>query len=103
LCGDHRRQQPSGACSWRAGDNGCTSRKGGIGRTSDEEAAAARLGETSKAPHLAAPATESRDLEGSCDVPGNASGRALRLRGLAVVRSEAADERIRVIGREMSG
>jgi hypothetical protein len=39
----------------------------------------------------------------SCAVPSKASGRVLCLRGPAAVRSEAASERIRAIGRGTSG
>jgi hypothetical protein len=42
--GVHWRQWPGSARRWRAGSNGCTSRKRGIDRTSGGEASAARLG-----------------------------------------------------------
>jgi hypothetical protein len=63
VCSVHQKQRPGGTCRRRAGGSGYTSRKGGIGRTSGGEAAAARLGEGSSAPRLAGLATEHRDLE----------------------------------------
>jgi hypothetical protein len=87
VCGVHRRQRPGGACRWRVGSSGCKSWKGGIGRTSGGEAASARLGEGSRAPRLAGPATEHHDLEV-----------AVWLKGPATVRSETAGERVRAIG-----
>jgi hypothetical protein len=67
------------------GGSGCTSRKGGIGRKSYGEAAAVRLGEGSSAPRLAGPAAKCRDSKAA-----------------ATVRSEAAGERIKMIGRGTS-
>jgi hypothetical protein len=59
VCGVHRRQRPGGS--------GCTSWKGGIGRTSGGEAATTDLREGSNAPRLAGPTAERRDSEtGAC-------------------------------------
>ena len=54
---------PAAPCRRQAGDSGCTSWKGGIGRTSGGEAATARLGEGYSALRLAGPAVERRDSE----------------------------------------
>jgi hypothetical protein len=63
MCGVHWRQRPNDACRRRGDSSGCTSRKGGIGRMSDAEVVAMRLGEDNSAPRLAELAAERRDSE----------------------------------------
>jgi len=90
----------SGPTALVGGGSGCTLWKGGIGRTSGEEAATARHGEGSNALRLAGPVAERCPSEADGSLGG---GRALHLGGPAAVCSEAAGERIRAIGRETSG
>jgi hypothetical protein len=78
-------------CVVFTGDSGSTSRKGGIGRTSSGEAAAARLGEGSSALCLAGPIAERHDLEAAARRAWQGQCPSVRLGGLAVVCSEAGE------------
>jgi len=89
VCGVHRRQRPGSAGRRRTGGSGYTLQKGGIGRTSGGEAAAARLGEGTSTLRLVGTAAERRDSEAAA----RRAWQGQRLSGAPWRRARAAPRR----------